>query len=100
MEWTPFTSSLAGALLGLLFFGGLWVTVRKGLPSSRPWLWFLPSFLVRSAAVVAGLLLLAGSGTGNILWCTAGFFASKAIVTIAGRNHGSHGTGGQGEGCI
>jgi F1F0 ATPase subunit 2 len=30
----------AGLLLGAIFFGGLWWTVRKGVSSKRPALWF------------------------------------------------------------
>ena len=32
---------LAGALLGVLFFAGLWWTVQKGVRSQNPALWFL-----------------------------------------------------------
>ena len=31
----------AGVLLGVFFFGGLWWTVRRGVSSNRPALWFL-----------------------------------------------------------
>ena len=33
-------ASAAGLLLGAIFFGGLWFTVRKGVSSQRPALWF------------------------------------------------------------
>ena len=38
---------VAGLLLGAIFFGGLWWTVRKGVFSKSPALWFLGSMLLR-----------------------------------------------------
>ena len=40
---------LAGALLGVFFFGGLWWTVQKGVASETPALWFLGSLLLRTS---------------------------------------------------
>jgi len=34
---------VTGLLLGAIFFGGLWWTVRKGVSSKQPALWFGPS---------------------------------------------------------
>ena len=45
---------LAGALLGVFFFGGLWWTVQKGVTSERPALWFLGSLLLRTGMILAG----------------------------------------------
>ena len=45
----------AGVLLGVLFFGGLWWTVQRGLVSRRPALWFVGSFLLRTSVVLAGI---------------------------------------------
>jgi F1F0 ATPase subunit 2 len=54
---------VAGALgvaLGVVFFAGLWWTVRAVPASRHPGLLVFASFLVRSATVVFGLALLAG----------------------------------------
>jgi F1F0 ATPase subunit 2 len=49
---------LGGFGLGLLFFGGLWATVRA-IPTSRhPALLTLASFWGRTAVVMVGLLLV------------------------------------------
>ena len=40
---------VTGVLLGAIFFGGLWWTVRKGVSSKRPALWFLGSLLLRTS---------------------------------------------------
>ena len=41
-------------LLGALFFGGLWWTVRKGVSSTQPALWFFGSLLLRTSIALAG----------------------------------------------
>ncbi len=51
-------SCVAGVALGVFFFGGLWLTVRKGVSSRRPALWFLGSMLVRIGATLAGFYLV------------------------------------------
>lgn len=43
-----------GALLGAVFYGGLYWTVSRGLASKHPALWFLLSLLVRVAIVLLG----------------------------------------------
>jgi len=48
---------VAGAALGMIFFAGLWWTVRKGVSSRRPALWFLGSGLLRMSGVLAGFYL-------------------------------------------
>ncbi len=43
-----------GRSLGAFFFGGLWWTVRKGVASESPALWFLASLVLRTAVTLAG----------------------------------------------
>lgn len=71
----------AGVLLGALFFGGLWWTLRKGLPSTRPALWFLGSLMLRYGIVLAGFHLVGGGQWQRLLACLAGFFMARLIVT-------------------
>lgn len=71
---------LAGFLLGAIFFGGLWWTVRKGLLSRRPALWFLGSLLLRTSIVVAGFYIFSGSHWERFLICLFGFFIARVIV--------------------
>ena len=73
-------SGLAGGVLGVLFFGGLWWTVRKGLASPRPALWFLGSLLIRTAIILAGFYLV-GRGDGKrLLVCLLGFIIARFVV--------------------
>jgi F1F0 ATPase subunit 2 len=81
----------AGVLLGLFFFGGLWWTVRRGLTSNRPALWFLGSLLLRTGIVLAGIYFVSGGRWDGLLACLAGFFIARFIVTrLVGPPVGHH----------
>jgi len=72
---------IAGMLLGALFFGGLWWTVRKGLSARQPALWFGTSLLLRTASVLAGFYFVGGQHWRRLLLCLLGFFIARLIVT-------------------
>jgi F1F0 ATPase subunit 2 len=72
---------LAGLLLGAVFFGGLWWTVRAGLSSGQPAFWFLASMLLRTGFVLAGFFLVANHGLGKLLLCLLGFVMARLVVT-------------------
>ena len=74
-------AALAGLVLGAIFFGGLWWTIRKGMQSPRPALWFLASFVLRTASVVAGFYFVGGGQWQKLLACLAGFIIGRLIVT-------------------
>ena len=71
---------LAGLLLGAIFFGGLWWTIRRGLSSEHPALWFLGSLLVRTGITVTGFLLVAGGHWERLLACLLGFVMARHVV--------------------
>jgi len=79
---------LAGMLLGGFFFGGLWWTVRKGLSSPRPALWFGASLLVRMAVTLAGFYYVSGGQGARLLACLFGFMAGRLAVTWFTRERG------------
>ena len=72
---------VAGAGLGAIFFGGLWWTVRKGVSSSRPALWFLGSGLLRMSVVLAGFYFVSGGQFRRLVACLAGFIIARVVVT-------------------
>jgi F1F0 ATPase subunit 2 len=72
---------LAGIVLGAIFFGGLWWTVRKGLSSGQPAFWFLGSMLLRMGIVLAGFFLVADKHLGRLLVCLIGFVMARMVVT-------------------
>ena len=73
-------AGLAGAGLGAIFFGGLWWTVRKGVTSPRPALWFLGSGLVRMSVVVAGFYFVGGGEWRRLVAALVGFVVARLVV--------------------
>ena len=72
---------VAGVLLGAMFFGGLWWTVRKGVSSKQPALWFFGSLLLRTSIALAGFYFVAGGHWERLLVCLLGFVMARLIVT-------------------
>jgi F1F0 ATPase subunit 2 len=79
MAWA--LALIAGALLGGIFFGGLWWTVLKGVSSRYAALWFAGSLLVRTAITLAGFYLVARASWQGLLFCLAGFVVARLVVT-------------------
>ena len=71
---------VAGALLGVFFFGGLWWTVRKGLTSESPALWFLGSMLLRTGVILAGIYLVSQGHWSRLAACLLGFLLARVMV--------------------
>ncbi len=70
----------AGGLLGLLFFGGLWWTVRRAFASPRPALWVGGSLLLRLACVASGFVVVSAGDWRRLLACLLGFWAARWLV--------------------
>jgi F1F0 ATPase subunit 2 len=80
-EFLSLTSALgAGVLLGALFFGGLWWTVRKGVSSQRPALWFFGSLLLRMSITLAGFYFVGRENWERWLLCLLGFILARFVV--------------------
>ena len=77
---------LAGVALGAVFFGGLWWTVRRGAVSSTPIRWFLGSFVVRTATVLAGFYAVGAGQPVRLGVCMLGFLLGRALVLRMTRN--------------
>jgi F1F0 ATPase subunit 2 len=71
----------AGLFLGAIFFGGLWWTIRKGVSSKQPALWFLGSMLLRMGIALAGFYFVAGHDWKRLLACLVGFVMARLVVT-------------------
>ncbi|MFO7824017.1 MAG: ATP synthase subunit I [Cyclobacterium sp.] len=72
---------LTGVAMGILFFGGLWITVKKAVSSKTPALWFLGSFILRMGIAIGGFyLILKGGNWLSGLICLAGFIVTRYIV--------------------
>jgi F1F0 ATPase subunit 2 len=71
----------AGAALGVMFFGGLWWTVRKGVSSKEPARWFAGSLLLRTAIALPGVYFVSGGHWQRLLPCLVGFMMAQLGVT-------------------
>ncbi|WP_333876540.1 ATP synthase subunit I [Methylobacter sp.] len=81
---------LAGLLLGAIFFGGLWWTVRKCVSSQRPALWLLPSLLLRMGITLAGFYFIADGHWQRMLLCLLGFLMARLAMTRLTRSSGEN----------
>ena len=71
---------VTGILLGAIFFGGLWWTVRHGVSSKHPALWFLGSMVVRMSIVLAGFYFVGHGDWQRLAACLVGFIIARFIV--------------------
>ncbi len=78
----------AGLLLGAIFFGGLWWTVRKAVSSEQPAFWFLGSLLLRMSIALAGFCLVSGGQWERLLACLVAFVIARLVVTRLTRRSG------------
>lgn len=71
---------LAGLLLGLLYFGGLWLTVQR-LPAARhPGVLTLASLIIRLGVTLAVFYLVMAGRWERLLVCLAGFFLVRFVL--------------------
>jgi F1F0 ATPase subunit 2 len=74
-------AAVTGVLLGLFYYGGLWWTVQQLQTNSRPALLFAASFLVRTAVVVAGFLLVSQGDWLLIVVALVPFILVRMVLT-------------------
>lgn len=72
---------LAGTALGGVFFGGLWLTIRRALDSPTAPLWFGLSFIGRTAVAVGGFYVVGVASLPRLLACLVGFLVARIAMT-------------------
>lgn len=72
---------MAGGVLGALFFGGLWWTVRRAVSARQPALWVFGSFLLRTSTALLGFYLVSGRQLDRLLLCLLGFVMVRLVAT-------------------
>lgn len=88
-------SILAGLGLGMLFFGGLWWTVRALPRSERPALLALGSFWTRTAIMITGFVFVTNRRWQNAVGCLVGFVLARLLLGwLLPNGHASGGTTG------
>ncbi len=79
---------MAGGVLGALFFGGLWWTVRRLVSAKQPALWVFGSLLLRTSVALAGFYVVSGRDLDRLLLCLLGFVMARLLVTRLTRSSG------------
>ena len=72
---------LAGAALGVFFYGGLWLTVKRLPGANYPALLALGSFWMRSLVTVAGFVLLMRAGWEYAAIALVGFPLGRLVIS-------------------
>jgi F1F0 ATPase subunit 2 len=73
-------SVVIGIALSLFFFGGLWWTTRRGMASSMPAAWFLPSLMLRTGVVAAGFYAVSLGDWHRLMACMLGFLGARTVL--------------------
>lgn len=73
-------AAVVGVVLGLVFYGGLYWTVSRGLISKRPALWFLFSLLARVSIVIAGFYFVSSYPLPGSLFASS-LVASSSLAS-------------------
>jgi F1F0 ATPase subunit 2 len=71
---------LAGIGLGMLFYGGLWFTVRALPRSEHPMALAFASFSARTGVVLTGFVLVTGHRWHNAVLCLLGFVLARTLL--------------------
>jgi len=76
---------LAGVMLGAIFFGGLWWTIRLGIASRWAAAWFLGSLLLRTGIALGGFYFVSRGDWRKVVACLFGFLIARFSVTMLTR---------------
>ena len=77
-----------GMLVGALFLGGLWLTIRRGLRSRNPEKLFLISYVARVVLAAAAMLFIAQGDMHRLLLCSTGFILARIALAGYFRRYG------------
>jgi F1F0 ATPase subunit 2 len=81
LEWDRLLASLlGGSLIGLVYFGGLWLTIRYVTEKQGSnWL-LLASFAGRAVIAVAAFVWLVNGRLPDLIAALIGFFITRTIL--------------------
>jgi len=81
----------AGISLGVFYFGGLWLTVRKLPRAPRPVFLSLSSFFARMAVVLMGFYFVMDGRWERLFVCLLGFLGVRfVLVRLWGPDRRNH----------
>ena len=81
-----------GVMLGVVFFGGLWWTVRRVLRYGAAGWWFVCSYLIRLAVIAAGLYVISHDNPVRGVAAGLGLVLTRFAVTRRMAFRGASGT--------
>ncbi len=81
-EWTVggALGLVVGLVMGAMFLGGLWLTVRLGVTSRFAPLWFLLSLLVRLVIARAASIWVGRDEPVRLVAAPVGFIVARSVV--------------------
>jgi F1F0 ATPase subunit 2 len=71
---------IAGTILGTIFFGGLWITVKKGISTKMPALLFAVSFALRTLITLGGFYYVSAGNFTKLVVCLMGFTVARFVI--------------------
>lgn len=71
-----------GIVLGLFFYGGLWLTVRRLPDCAYPTMLSLGSLILRMSLTLGGFVILIGGRWQNAAAALAGFTAASFLLPL------------------
>jgi F1F0 ATPase subunit 2 len=77
-------AAVGGAGLGIVFYGGLYWTIRCGIESKTPALWFSGSLMLRTFLVLGGFYTISGGDWHRLVACFPGFLLVRVVVMRCG----------------
>lgn len=69
-----------GMLLGVFFFGGLWLTVKNSLTAKNTALLYLGSLILRTSITLIGFYYISFGNWQRLLITLIGFIAARFII--------------------
>ncbi len=78
---------IAGVIIGILFFGGLWWTVQKAMSSRQPGLLFAGSLLLRTVLTLTAFYLIGKGGWQRLVACLIGFMFGRVLIARFSQVH-------------
>ncbi len=78
--WQLGIASILGMVLGLFYFGGLWLTVRRLPFAARPALLTLCSYFVRLGVTLTCFYVLMAGSWQRLLVVLLGFLAVRIVL--------------------
>lgn len=78
--WYMILAFISGIILGALFFGGLWLTVKKSLTARVPMVWLIGSFFLRVSITLVGFYWVSKDSWQRLLICLLGFIVARIFI--------------------